>query len=205
MNFFRELSKKPWVTPEGGTIGEHDGGRFYLPTAKVGLRLFLVVVSMLFSLITVAYLDHVRLADWRPMPEPWLLWVNTLVLVLGSAAMHWASSRARQDDMAGLTWGMIGGGGLALVFLAGQLLAWQMLVDRGFFMASNSANAFYYLLTTLHGLHLLGGVLALARVGFYLMRTGEIAPLRLSVELCAAYWHYLLLVWVILFALLLFT
>ena len=92
---------------------------------------------------------------------------------------------------------------LALAFLAGQLLAWRQLDAAGYFLASNPANSFFYLLTAVHGLHVLGGLVALARAAGKVWRGEDADRVRLSVELCAIYWHFLLFVWLVLFALLL--
>jgi cytochrome c oxidase subunit 3 len=87
----------------------------------------------------------------------------------------------------------------------GQLVAWQQLNATGYFMAGNPANSFFYLLTALHGLHLLGGMWVWGRTTMRLFAGADARSVRLSVELCAVYWHYLLFVWVGLFALLLST
>jgi cytochrome c oxidase subunit 3 len=79
---------------------------------------------------------------------------------------------------------------------------WQQLNTGGYFLAANPANAFFYLITAVHGLHLLGGLVALGRTIVKAWRGVEIPRLRLSVELCTMYWHFLLLVWLILLALL---
>ena len=106
--------------------------------------------------------------------------------------------------MDGVRDGLLAGGVLALAFLAGQLLAWRQLDAAGYFLASNPANSFFYLLTAVHGLHVLGGLVALARaIGQGVARSATPIEVRLSVELCAIYWHFLLFVWLVLFALLL--
>jgi cytochrome c oxidase subunit 3 len=98
--------------------------------------------------------------------------------------------------------GLLAGGVASLYFLAGQLLAWQQLNAAGYFLAASPANAFFYLITAVHGLHVLGGIAALGRTTFKAWHGVEVSRLRLSVELCTIYWHFLLLVWLILFALL---
>ena len=99
-----------------------------------------------------------------------------------------------------MKFGLYTGGGLSVAFLAGQLLVWQQLVELGYFAATNPANAFFYLLTALHGIHILGGLVAWCRSAARMWRGAEIVNLRLGVELCAVYWHYLLLVWLVLFS-----
>ena len=92
--------------------------------------------------------------------------------------------------------------GVGLLFLAGQLLLWQQYQAAGYYLAANPANAFFYLLTSLHGLHLVGGVLACARVAGQRTEPSRIAH---NIGLCAIYWHFLLLVWVLLAGLLVST
>ena len=94
---------------------------------------------------------------------------------------------------------------LTVAFIAGQLLAWNQLLDAGFYVWGNPAIAFFYLFTGLHALHLLGGMWYLARLAFSLGRRGNNEKVRHGVTLCATYWHYLLLVWLALFILLLRT
>lgn len=205
MNLFRQLMEKPWVTGPGTVADLHEGGAFSLPSVTLGLRVFLAVASVLFSLLIVAYADRMTLGDWRPLPEPWLLWLNTAILMLSSAALHWAYLSARRDQIDGVKDGLLAGGVFAFAFLAGQLLVWHRLVELDYFAASNPAYGFFYLITGLHALHLLGGLVAWGRTTAKAWQGFEAGKVRLSVELCAVYWHFLLVVWLILFALLLFT
>lgn len=205
MGFFEQLTEKPWVSGHGGTVDLHDRRAFFLPKATLALRIFLVVVAVLFSLLVVAYADRMGLGDWRPLPEPWLLWLNTVMLIMSSFGFQWASMSARQGRMDGVKAGLLGAGGFTLAFLLGQLWAWQQLVDLGYFASTNPANGFFYLVTAVHGLHLLGGLVAWGRTAEKVWSGFAPAKVSLSVDLCAVYWHFLLVVWLILFVLLLFT
>ncbi|MDA9397471.1 cytochrome c oxidase subunit 3 [Bradyrhizobium sp. CCBAU 45389] len=197
----QRLTAKPWL--EEGAVGDFPGGdTMTWPAAKVGLGVFLAVASALFVLFISAYSMRMSVVDWRPLPVPRLLWVNTGVLVLSSVALQWAYLAARRNDAEGVMVGLLAGGASAVIFLAGQLLAWQRLGAAGYFMASNPANSFFYLLTAVHGLHLTGGLVALGRTLAKMWRGAEIADMRLSVELCTIYWHFLLLVWLVLLGLL---
>ena len=204
MNLFEALTEKPWEV-EGEIVDPGVGDGEVLPPAYLGLKVLLAVVAVIFSLLVVTYAGRMGLGDWRPLHEPWLLWPNTAVLILGSIALHWAVMNARRGDIDGLRTGMLAGGALVAVFLVGQLAAWQQLLTLGYYASENPANAFFYLITGLHGLHLLGGLVAWARTMGKLRRGYEIARLGASVELCAIYWHFLLAVWLIVFALMLFT
>ena len=102
--------------------------------------------------------------------------------------------------------GMLAGGLTAIAFLVGQWLAWRELQAAGYYAAGNPANAFFYVLTGLHGLHLLGGLVVW---GWTVARMSRgrvaLAAVRTSIELCTVYWHFLLFIWLVLFGLLLIT
>jgi len=198
----QRLTAKPWL--ETGVIEEPGGrDRRPLPAAKVGLGVFLAVVAALFALLASAYAMRMRMGDWQSLPTPWLLWFNTGVLVASSAALVRAQFAARRGRIDAARDGLLAGGATALLFLAGQLLAFRELSEAGFYLASNPASAFFYLMTTVHGLHLLGGLVALGRTTIRVHRRVDLGRLPLAVDLCAVYWHFLLLVWLALFALLL--
>ncbi len=203
-----KLMAKPWETP--GDIDEIDtrGAATTTAPARMGLWVFLAVVTSLFGLFISAYTERMEVADWTPMREPNLLWVNTLVLILGSVALQRARGAVNRGDAHGVKVNLIASGLLSIAFLGGQLLVWQELNGMGLFAVSNPANSFFYLLTALHGVHLLGGLWVWGRtVGrLYSARSEEqLGRVGLSVELCSVYWHYLLVVWLVVFGLLLAT
>jgi cytochrome c oxidase subunit 3 len=197
----QRLTAKPWL--EEGPIDDFPGtGAMTLPAAKIGLGVFLAVVGCLFTLFISAYSMRANMADWRELPVPRLLWFNTGVLVLSSVALQWAYLAARRSDIEGVILGLLAGGISAVVFLVGQLLAWHQLRVAGYFLASNPANSFFYLITAIHGLHLMGGLVALGRTTAKVWRGAKMIEVRLSVELCTIYWHFLLFVWLVLLGLL---
>ena len=173
-----------------------------MPTARLGLRVFLAVVTVLFLLLIMAYGSRMEFEEWRPEPPVRLLWLNTAMLVLSSVAMQWARIAARRGEIDGVTIGLIAGGVFAFAFLGGQMLAWRQLNMMVGFDVTNPAIAFFYMITALHGLHLLGGLVAWGRTTAKVWRGFDASRVRLSVELCTVYWHFLLLVWLVLFGLL---
>jgi cytochrome c oxidase subunit 3 len=197
----QRLGAKPWLE-EGVIVDLREGSAPSLPPAKIGLGVFLAVVGSLFALFISAYSMRMNMVDWRALPVPRLLWFNTGVLVTSSIALQWAHMAARRNDLDGVIIGLCAGGASALIFLVGQLLAWRQLSLTGYFVTSNPANSFFYLITAVHGLHLMGGLVALGRTIAKVWRGVEMTQVRLSVELCAIYWHFLLLVWLVLLALL---
>ncbi len=198
----QNLTAKPWLVH--GPI-EDPGPEHYFPTAKVGLWVLLAVVSSVFALFVSAYSIRMELADWNPLPDPRLLWINTGVLILSSAAFQRARIATQKEQLPGVRTNLVAAGILTFAFLAGQLLAWRQLNASGYFIYANPANAFFYLITALHGLHMLGGLWVWSRTTYKVFGGADARKIALSVELCTIYWHYLLLVWLALFGLLLST
>lgn len=182
------------------------GPRLSAPSAaRVGLWVFMGVVSVLFALFINAYLVRRGHGDWLPLPEPWQLWLNTALLAASSVALQVARVGARRWRRRLLRGGLLAGGALAIAFLGGQWWAWQELLAGNHPFAANPANSFFYLLTALHGLHLLGGLGAWGLTTGRAWWAADPRRARPAVELCATYWHFLFAVWLVLFALLLLT
>jgi len=198
------IASKSWL--EQGPAGEFPGtGVSAIPVAKIGLGVLLAALGSLFALFISAYLMRMQLADWQPVPKPTLLWINTGVLMLSSAALQWARAAADRRDQGGVRTGLMAAAAAALAFVVGQLFAWQQLAGTGHFLTAGPASSFFYLITALHGLHLIGGVIALSAVTVRAWRGLEAGRLRLSLDLCSMYWDFLLLMWLVLFGLLLLT
>lgn len=195
------LGAKPWLQVDrpGGTLQVQASPP---APAQVGLGVFLAVVGSLFALLITGYVLRSEGMDWRPMPLPWIVWPNTAALLGTGLALEWAFGAANRGDMSTARTGVLIASGGAVLFLAGQLLAWRMLAASGNFVNSGPADSFFYLMTSAHGLHIIGGLFALART-FERMRHGERPQrTRLSIELAATYWLFMLLVWALLLAVL---
>lgn len=207
MTRLRALIAKPWLP---GAEPAYAGPDPHTPPARLGLRVLLAVVASLFLLLTIAYLSRAQLGDWQslagqpwgPLQRPWLLWLNSGMLMAASIALHLARVAVRRNHASGTRWGLALGGALTFAFLAGQLAFWQELAARGYFLAGNPANAFFYLITGLHGAHLAGGLVAWGVVTTRAWRKPRHPALRVGVELCSVYWHFLFAVWLLMFALL---
>ncbi len=171
----------------------------------VALTTFMAVATSFFALIMSAYALRMELGDWVPLTEPQLLWFNTAVLVVASITFQWTRNGAVRGAAAPLRPGLLLTGILTTAFLIGQLIAWQQLRDSGQFVTSNPSNAFFYLLTAAHALHILGGMYVWGRATLKVLRGGTVDDVKQSVELCTIYWHFLLLVWLIVFGLMLST
>lgn len=197
----QSVGSQPWVAsgPSGEALTRDDHVRQSL---RLSLVVLIAVIASLFGLFLSAYLMRMQYADWRPLPEPGLLWGTTAILVLCSVALQGAYFAARRGSAVLLKVALVAGGALSLLFIIGQYTVWQQLNAQGFYLGPNPASAFFFLLTALHALHILGGLVAWGRTTLRAFSGARPAELRLGTELCAVYWHFLLAVWVVLFALL---
>jgi cytochrome c oxidase subunit III len=140
-------------------------------------------------------------AEWWSTPVPRQLWLNTAVLILSSVALEWAGSEAQHGRGNRMRIAIFAAFVLAVLFLVGQIIAWRELTADGYGLAGNPANSFFYVITGLHGLHILGGLGALGHTMIKAWGGPVTSGLRLGVELCAIYWHFMLVVWLILLSL----
>lgn len=197
------FNAEPWVA-EAASEAAHQAP-MNANAKTVALTALLAVITSFFALMLSAYAERMKLGDWVPLSEPQLLWINTGMLVAASLAFQWTRNAAVNGQVRRLMPGMLVTGLLTILFVAGQFFAWRQLNAAGEFLSSNPANAFFFLLTGAHALHILGGLFVWARAMQRVAADKNDASVRQSVELCAVYWHYLLLVWLVLFGLLLST
>jgi cytochrome c oxidase subunit 3 len=174
---------------------------------RTGMLVALAGVSMFFTGLTSAYVVRAGTwNDWRPVAMPRLLWVSTGIILLSSLSFEGARRALKVGQNVAFKRWLLVTVVLGLGFLATQLMAWRELAAAGVYLASNPHGTFFYVLTAAHGLHLLGGILAL---DYLLLRTWRGrreengARQRVAVVNAAAlYWHFMFGVWVYLFLLL---
>tara|TARA_B100000686_G_C15938696_1_gene547736 strand:- start:30 stop:530 length:501 start_codon:yes stop_codon:yes gene_type:complete len=160
--------------------------------------------TVLFSLFVVAYSDRMLVSDWRNMPEPWLLWLNTGILIISSLVFHQTAKYAKKEIFDKTKNGLYFIGFLAYSFLIGQLIVWYQLMSSGYYATSNVANAFFYLFTAIHGLHIIGGIYFWGKTtSKFVKRSVKKDEINNLIDICAVYWHFLLAVWLVLFGLML--
>ena len=195
------LTAKSWESGEQ----EGDIGAIRASPALIGLLFFMAVVTSLFGLFLTAY--SMRMSHglgWCHLTIPSIVWVNTGVLLLASIAMQFASHAVSRGQRQFAQVALVAGGVLTLGFLAGQVMAWNAIGPSLYFIQGSPAIAFFYVLTIAHGLHLVGGLYVLGRAALRFSAGAELIDLRQSLALCAIYWHFLLIVWLVVFAVLLF-
>jgi cytochrome c oxidase subunit III len=162
-----------------------------------GMVVLLAAITMMFAALTSAFVVRRGLSnDWVETPLPHVLFANTAILLLSSAVLEIARRRLRSGHRADFTRYWTGGSLLGILFLLGQGYAWRELKDAGIFVASNPSSSFFYLFTAAHGLHVLGGIVALVWVSVQAI-TLRLGPgKRTAVDVSALYWHFLDGLWV---------
>ena len=206
LNIFKLLSQKPWEPSQSAIDNEHDGKTLGLSKTNLGVRTIMVVSTVIFSLFVVSYSDRMLVHDWKSLSEPWLLWINTVILIFTSIVFHKTKVLSDQHKFEKVKNGLLLIGFLTFAFITGQLLVWQHYVSLGQYASTNPANAFFYLFTALHGLHVLGGLFFWGRATTKLFTSNySITKIKQAIGLCAIYWHFLLIVWIVLFGLMLAT
>lgn len=195
------LTAKPWENR--GQKG--DVGAIGLSPARIGLWIFMAVVTSLFALFLSAYSMRMHHGvGWCHLTVPRIVWLNTVVLAGASIAMQLASSAVAHGRRPFARTALVAAGVLSIGFLAGQVAAWQAIGPTLYHVQGSPAIAFFYVLTIVHGLHLIGGLYVLGRAAHRFAGGAELVDLRQSFSLCATYWHFLLLVWLAVFGVLLY-
>jgi cytochrome c oxidase subunit III len=198
----------------GGGGGERGRPR-HPQTHRLGMAFALAGIAMLFIGLTSAYVVREGLGgDWQPIPMPRILLWNTAILLASSITLE--KARRSANNSATFVWLSLTLG-LGLAFLGGQLAAWRSLSAEGLFLDTNPHSSFFYVLTGVHGLHIAGGLVALAfvvlnvwggsrsvAVAGFSTSGNYLPPARRArwIETTALYWHFMDGLWVYLLVLL---
>jgi cytochrome c oxidase subunit 3 len=187
----------------GGGGGNWGGGpdeaALTVQRYKTGVWFGLASVVMIFAGFISAFVVRKGAGlDWQPIAMPAILGFNTALLLVSSFTLERARRRrdGSQPKWLGIT-SMLGA-----AFLALQYVAWRQLAAAGVYLASNPASSFFYLLTGAHGLHLLGGVIALFYVTVRAWRGTVWRRREAAIQATSLYWHFMDGLWVFLFFLL---
>lgn len=203
--------------PGGGGPGGGPGGgggdepqRFKADRYRIGVLVGIASILMMFTALASALIVRSGLhtsVDWRGGQMPTFVYVSTGLIVLSSLTFMRAKASLKHSEEAGyrlwLTVTLL----LGLGFLAAQVLAWRQLVSAGVYLATNPHSSFFYVLTGLHAIHLVGGILALVYLHWFVRRSGgPEADLkrRALTDVVGIYWHFMDVLWVFLFLLLFF-
>lgn len=168
--------------------------------AATGLWFFMAVATMLFGLFSMAYVLRLDGVEGYPLALPWQLWLSTALLAFGGIALQRAGAAARLTRRAAALGLLLAGGACTFAFLGVQVWAWSEMQEARVMLNGNPAGSFFYVLTALHGLHVAGGLVAVVLTVHKVWPHADPAPVAWRLRLCARYWHFLLVVWVLLFA-----
>jgi len=196
------FTEQPWIADTGPIAPALSGTEIALNSRRSALKVLLSVVSIFFLLMIVAYGGRMLYQDWRPTPQINLLWANTGLLLLSSLCLQGALMWAREGRMQWVKSGLVTAAVLTVLFLAGQLAAWQQLITMVLGDFSNPSVGFFFMITGIHGLHMAGGMVALGRAIRRAFSSLDVSGIEHTVANCALYWHYLLGVWLVVFGLL---
>ena len=160
---------------------------------------------MLFAAFTSAFFVRRGLSnDWVDTPMPWILWLNTLVLVASSCLVELARRALRSGRRSAFNRYWTVATALGGLFLCGQYAAWRQLNASGIYLATNPSSSFFFLLTCVHAVHLLGGISALGYVDVQALRLRLGPGKRTAVDVTALFWHFLDGIWIYLMLLFFF-
>ncbi len=192
-------------------LNGNDGSSHYDSAARyrIGMWLALAAIVMMFTALTSAYIVRAASAnDWHPIAMPRILLLSTALIVLSSATLETARRKLKAAFESSYKRWLLLTTMLGVAFVVSQLLAWRQLVRQGTYVSSNPHSSFFYLLTATHGVHLMGGLLALV---YLLVRTSQAsvdervkAKRYASADAVTLYWHFMDGLWIYLFGLLFF-
>ncbi len=184
----------------GGSGGFGGSGSVPQRTYVTGMTVGLGGILMFFMALVSAYIvrKDIPNSGWHALMMPRILWLNTAILVASSFTLVHARKRFRANDEQGFRhwWGVTTV--LGVFFLVGQVIAWRQLAAAGVYLTTNPSSSFFYVFTAAHGVHLLGGVLALILI---LFRPTHHLTRGTATEVASMYWHFMDGLWVFLFLL----
>lgn len=211
MPSFKPLTEKPWLLNSGEYVPDLDSGIIhYQKIANTALKFLMAVIGVIFFLFTITFLQRSQSFDFQALAgEPWLpfsdltmLWQNTLYLLISSLLLSYGQRLAKKNQISTLVLTLAGTTLFTLLFIFGQLNVWQELRNTGYLIYSNPANSYFYLLTGVHALHMVGAVIVLAWAIYTFSKSLNHEKLVVRIQLCSRYWHFLFAIWLFLFFLL---
>jgi len=170
---------------------------------KFALWIFLVTVIMIFAALTSAYIVRQADGNWMLFELPDLFLVTTGIILVSSATMHWAYLSVKKDNLEAAKLAVALTTILGISFLIGQYLAWGELVKNSVYLVGNPSGSFVYIISGLHGVHIVGGIIFLLIVFVSIFQSKVHSKNLLRIEMCATYWHFLGGLWLYLFVFLL--
>jgi cytochrome c oxidase subunit 3 len=198
----------------GGPNGNGSSGRnghaftphFSASRYRIGMWVGMAAILMMFTALTSAYIVRAASSnDWQPLSMPRVLLLSTALILVSSGTLETARRNLKGRNKSYKPWLFVTLL-LGLGFLASQLMAWRQLVQQRIYVSSNPHSSFFYLLTATHGVHLLGGLIALAylalRIRVREQNRVAVEKSQAAADVVTLYWHFMDVLWIYLFVLL---
>ena len=170
---------------------------------KFAMWLFIAAVVMMFASLTSAYIVRQAEGNWLLFELPSIMWVNSGFVVISSIFMQWAYIAAKRDNLTNIKIAITGSLIFGIAFLIGQFMAWGELVSANVYMVGNPSGSFVYVLTGIHGVHIISGIIFLLIVMWSSFKFKVHSKNMTQIEMCTTYWHFLSGLWLYLFIFLL--
>ena len=224
----RQRTSRPGGPPSGPSGGGKDPGggggdnsnnnfnenaapgpEVFVPgKSRILTAFLLLVVMMTFGGLMAAYIVIATngVAEWAPFALPIQVWISTVIILASSVTYHLAKTAVDRDEQPVARKWFVVTTVLGATFISSQLLAWLALAARGLYMQGNPYAGFFYVLTAVHAVHVLGGITALGSILLKswnpTARPAEVAKRQTMAQVIGWYWHFMGALWVALFILL---
>ncbi len=185
-----------------------DDTRFIPEKSRLLTGFLLLVVAMTFGGLAAAYivLATNRSLEWQPFALPIQVWISTVLIIVSSITYHLAKTKLDHDQLQIAKKLFVITTVLGAAFISSQILSWLELTKRGLYMQGNPYAGFFYILTAVHAVHVLGGIIALGsvllRVWHPTSNDEAIAKRKTIAQVVGWYWHFMGAIWIVLFLLL---
>jgi len=156
-------------------------------------------ITMMFAGFTSAYIVKSNMAGWQPVKMPKLFYWSTIVILLSSGTIHLAQKVFRQRKMKLYRQLITATAVLGIVFVTLQLIGFSSLWEQKITFHESVAGSFFYIIAGVHGLHVVGGVIALLVIFLRAFSTSKRYYSSAPIEVAAMYWHFVDILWVYLF------
>jgi cytochrome c oxidase subunit 3 len=161
--------------------------------------LFIVTIVMLFAALTSAYLVKQGEGNWLRFELPGIFWFTSGIILMSSVSMQLAYWASKKDQITKIRIFLSLTLLLGMAFLYGQYQSWEELVQQDVFFVGNPAGSFIYVLTGLHGFHLISGIIFLLFVLYSAFKFKIHSKNITWMEMSTTYWHFLGALWLYLF------
>lgn len=175
---------------------------------RVSMWALLGVAFMTFTGLTLAYMMLAAnpQLEWKPFDLPFQLWISTGIIIVSSLTFEFAKNNLESGRQRAVRNYLLVTTALGAIFIASQVLAWLELAARGVYLSGNPYAGFFYILTIVHALHVVGGMAAL---GYVVLKTwqptdskDELQKRLSAAQISGWFWHFLSAVWIVLMLLL---